>query len=83
MSVFFRPVFRKAQWSALGHLNQGQGLPAGDQHQILAGPSDFKGHPETHPLDPLEPSGDDQFITQCRRLSVVDLSAHDDRVNLG
>lgn len=68
---------------SLGHLDEGKALPRGDKEGIIAFPADFEGAPEPGALEAVEPTMDQQSVTEGGGTFVVDLGPDDDGVKLG
>jgi hypothetical protein len=77
------PIFRKADRTAFGHLDDGHHLAAFGDEGSIGGARHFEGAPETHPLHGVHPSLHDQFVADGGGAAVIDLSADDHGEQLG
>lgn len=83
MGVAAGPVLGEAHGSALGHLDEGEGLAASDEELGVADAADFEGAPEAGALHFFEASVDNELVGESGGFAVVDFGADDDGEELG
>lgn len=82
MSILCLPILRKACRATLGHLDEGERLPTGDQYGVVSHSSHFEGAPKPDALDGVQPALDHKFIAEYGGLSVINFCSQNDRVEL-